>query len=236
MASVTLQTLIERAKAASDVQDDFVTPTQWIRWANVERLKLENTLVRAGYLLRENTITVTATGATSYTFAEPMAVIAAYELDSSNRYRRLRPADMIDGAGHVDENVSQGPALTYRCIQVNDGTVAVQFWPNPQSGTYKFTVVTYPVEMTAVTDTVNYPPGFEERIVLGMARRALAKEETVNPVLERHMGEVDQFIEEVAWSRQFAAHQQVRNVDRVERGWGWSKYPVVPDRNHWYIF
>lgn len=236
MAAVTLQTLIDRAKAASDVQDEFVSQVEWTTWANTEVLLLENFLLRVGYVLRENTVSITATGATSYSLTQdPMAVLAVYEVKDS-RWRRLRPGDLVDGPGGID-TVTTGAAQQYRFIQDATGVLQLLLWPNAASGSYKVRVVTAPTALASLSSSVNYPAGFEERIVLGMARRALAKEETVNTVLEQHLREIEQHIEEVAVNRVFSAHQAIRNTDHIERAWGWSSsMPGMPYPAHWYIF
>ena len=237
MPAVTAQELIDRAKAASDVQDDFVTTTQWLKWADIEQTLLDAFLLRHGYVLREDQEIITSTGATpgQYTlvdFPDPLAILGVYQF-SNGRFRRLRPSDLMDGAGHIDW-VTTGSAQVYRLFQ-NSDALTLELWPAPPAGElYYLRLVNGPeLPITALDDEVNYPAGFDERIVLGMARRALAKEETVNPVLETHLREIERHIEEVAANRAFAAHQQIRNVDRVERGW--QTYPMIPDASWWYI-
>jgi hypothetical protein len=91
-------------------------------------------------------------------------------------------------------------------------------------------VLRQPDELTADTDEVTYPMGFEERVVLGMARRALSKEETINPGIEAEIQRIEQHIDEVAWNRLYAG-AQIRNVDRVERGWHTTMH--IPTRDYW---
>lgn len=234
MASYAVSELIERAQAAADMHDNFVTPTQWLRWFNVENRALALYIARSGYVLKEGRedlvggTTINASGEAS--ISEPLAVLGVYHLDSG-RYRRLRHSDNMDGAGFID-TVTTGDARYFRVFQNTNGEVTLQFWPIPTSGIYLVFIIEIPVAVTLVTDTVNYPPGFEERIVLGMARRALAKEESDTREMQRQILETDKYIESVCWDRVMAGHQQIRNVDKVERGW--TNTPQVPSREFWH--
>jgi len=231
MPAVAVSSLITRARGAADMQDDFVDTALWLAWANLERVMLENVIARSGYILKEERTDITATGASEYNVADPVAIIAVYEF-ANGRYRRLRPSDIMDGAGRLT-TTAVGPASTYRVYQNTNGNVSIEFFPNPASGTYKVYAIGQPALFTLTTDTCNYPMGWEDYIVYGMAQRALAKEETVNPALERKRQEIEAHIGQTAWHRQFAAHQQVRNVDKVERGW--LMYPIMPSAESWYF-
>jgi hypothetical protein len=221
MPAVTVQELIDRAKAAADMHDDFVTDAQWILWANIENQKLWSFVARCGYVIREDREDIPATGATQYTFNEPAAILGVYELVGS-RYRRIRHSDAQDGAGYINTGTN-GQATMFRVFQNTNGQVSLQLWPVPTSGEYKVYVIPQADTLDATSDSVNYPMGWEEYIVLGMAKRALAKEETRNPMVDAEHDDISRHIESTAWERLFGAHKSIRNVDRVERGW--SNYP-----------
>jgi hypothetical protein len=229
MASTTVTEIIERAQAAADMHDNFVTSTQWLRWLNVEYRALALFILRSGYVFTENTETITANGSLTYEFNEPLVILGVYEY-KDQRYRRIEHSDMMDGAGNIDE-VTTGPARFFRVYQAASGKVGMQLWPIPQSGTYKVRKVVIPVAVT-LTDSIELPAGFEERLVLGLARRALAKEESSTAEISRQVDEADRYIEEMCFDRVMAAHQSVRNVDKVERGW--FPYPQYPTRERWY--
>ncbi len=235
MASVTVVEIIERAKAAADMTDNFVTSTQWLRWLNVENRRLEAFIARTGYVLHEKTQVITADGSQGYSISpEPMVILGVYEY-KSNRLRRLKHSDLMDGAGLTDLNVV-GPAQTFRFAQTDDdvdtgeGNLNLFFFPAPAEGTYLFQYIAIP-ETLAIDGIVSYPANIEERLVLGLARRALAKEESATSELTRQITEQDQYIEEFCFDRLFGAHQQIRNVDRVERGW--LPYPQIPTSQFW---
>jgi hypothetical protein len=230
VATFTIQKLIDRAMTAADMHDDFVLPAQWLEWVNVERDYLEQFIAQAGYVLAETVVSVTADGSASYTISpEPLAVLAVYE-EVEGRYRRLRSDDIFDGqAGRF--TADSGQARKFR-IKQGTNQVELHLYPKPSSGTYKVITIAAPTEVTTVADTVSYPLSWEEHIVLGLARRALAKEETVNPTLSTDQGKIESHIEETAWNRMYASSgARVRNVDRVERQW--FDALEVPTRDYW---
>ncbi len=240
MPAVSVNTIIARAKDAADMADNFVTPTTWLRWFNLERWKLDVFIARSGYVLKQSASTISANGSTAYDIADALVILGVYELRSDNTFRRLKHSDSLDGAGHIDFVAgasASGPATTF-AIHARPGAstaVSVALYPIPTSGTYQ---VFYIVEATAVaitdnldTTVIHYPMGWEERIVLGMARRALAKEESPTGEIAQQIREIDSFIETAAFDRVFGAHQTVRNVDKVERGWSSQ---TTPNPSEWW--
>lgn len=232
MPTIQVTEILERAKSASDMRDNFVTTTEWLRWLNVEYKMLENYILRHGYALRESREDITANGAESYDIEDPMVVLGVYELMSSGRQRRLRHSDVMDGAGHVYFSTAgpTGSASTFNIIQAGDNEVKIRFHPRPASGTYQVYIISEPVAL-AIDDEVQYPAGLEERLVLGLARRAVAKEEGDTRELSRQIREFDAHIESFCFDRVMAGHQQVRNVDKVERGW--ADRAGTPDPADW---
>jgi hypothetical protein len=217
MAITSVQELIERARSAADMSDNFVTQAEWIRWANVENRKLAAFIARTGWVLQEDVHDVVADGSAVYSVPEVMAILGVYEM-SGGRYRRLRHSDIMDGAGRIAEDI-RGTAMRWRVTQNAAGTLDLHLHPRPSSGTYRVVFVPQPAPLTSEADTVNYPMNWEEYVVYGMAKRALAKEETTNPRLESEADDVSRHIEQTCWDRLMGAHQKIRNVDRVERGW-----------------
>ncbi len=82
--------------------------------------------------------------------------------------------------------------------------------------------------------SVNYPLGFEERVVLGLARRALAREESDAREIIAQIRECESTIEEAVSDRVFAQHSAVRNVDSDVRGWRRSVH--YPDPASWWFY
>lgn len=217
MPTFTAQQLIDRAKAAADMHDDFVTPEQWLAWLRVEVVDLELFIARQGYVLRETMFPITANGAETYSIPGVMAIVGVYH-DDNGHLRRLRSADPFTRMRQIGTPaLYKGPAREfYAAAGANDG-ISLSFYPRPDTGNYVVWYIAHPEGPDAVNDTVTYPLGWEERIVLRLAKRALAKEETANRHINEHLIEVDRHIEEAVWSRLLAQNPAVRNVDKVER-------------------
>lgn len=234
MPTFTVLELVDRAKAAADMLDDFVTPAQWEAWVAVERMSLERLIMQAGYVLTEAVVTINANGATSYPLTgggDLLAILAVYEV-VDGRYRRIRSDDIFDGKAGRD-TADTGFASRFRVKQGAPGELEIAFYPRPTTGTFHVVYIPAP-EAAGLNDPVSYPLGWEERIVLGLARRALAKEETVNPSIEAEIRRIEEHIEETAWNRMYASSgARVRNVDKVERNWFDS--PEVPARDYWVL-
>lgn len=231
MPTFTVQKLVDRARAAADMYDDFVTQTQWIDWVNVERDLLERHIAKSGYVLAETVQTITANGAASYAITpEPYAILAVYE-EVDGRYRRLRGDDIFDGtAGRYTADTGQ--ARKFRVKRTSGGSLELHLYPKPTSGTYKIVMIAVPAPVSSLAATVFYPMSWEERIVQGLASNALGKEETVNPKVEKAKGEIESHIEQTAWDLMYAhSGARVRNVDKVERQW--FDTLEVPTRDYW---
>lgn len=232
MPSFTVQKLIDRAMTAADMHDDFVTPSQWIDWLNVEIALFDSLIAKAGYVLKLSTLTITADGSASYPLTpEPVALLAVYH-EVDGRYRRLRTDDIFDG--YAGRWTNDGDARTFQVTQ-GENQLELSLHPVPKSGTYKVLVIPATAAVADVDDTVAYPLGWEEWLVAQLALRALGKEETVNPTLSAAISRVESLVEQAAWNRMFAASgARVRNVDQVERHW--FKSLAVPSRDYWVFF
>lgn len=242
MPDVTTQELMERAQAAADMHDGFVTPTQWMHWATQENYALEVLLARSGYVLREDVRTFVATGARSYQvpvdntqYPGALAIIAVYRVLPGGSLRRLSARDPLGRARQPLSAIAGFPTTNgdatewyARSAQGGGGAnVEIFLYPVPTSGTYQVYFIPHPPKLVlsgAVAGvssvTVSYPLGWDERVVLGMARRARQREETDTTQIERALNRTESDIEAAVWSRQLANSPAVRNVDGVERGWG----------------
>jgi hypothetical protein len=67
--------------------------------------------------------------------------------------------------------------------------------------------------------------GWEEYIVLYMARKALEKEESDSGPIQRQMAEMRAEIEEAAWTHVMSEVPAVRNSDRT--------HDYMPSREYW---
>lgn len=231
MAVITVQEIVDRARSAADMQSsNFVSETEWIRWFNVENKRLQLLIAKAGWVVKYQSYFITADGTNpaSYAVTEPMIVLGVWEM-KDNGYRRLKPADGLDVG--FPGSLTTGDAKYFAVASGTGGNAFVTLFPAPLSGTYLVLTVREPPLVTTMADTVEYPGGWEDYIVYGLARRALSKEESPTSHVDALYSEAERHVNEMCWDRTMAAHQTVRNVDKLERGW--TDVPTVPSREEW---
>lgn len=238
MPTTTVATLIDRAKTASDMRDNFVTPTQWEYWASQERLALDHFLARSGWTLplSEFNITVTGSEGGSYTVNPTggvMAIVCVLQYDSSGRLRLLEHQDAVTFLRRLPGTNAVGHGRYYRVTNSGDSLV-LNIFPEPAAAeTYRVVYIAHPKKLkisapgTWEEASVSYPMGWEERIVLGMARRALIKEESDTRSIDTEIALWESRIEEAAWDRVLTSSPAVRNIDTQHYGWS-DRYSVPP--------
>jgi len=182
----------------------------------------------------------------------PLAVMAVHEV-SSQGVRKLKYDDAISffrqTVGAVASGLSiaytaappaKGHAKEYRIVWDGGSLPQINFYPEPEIGQYYQTMyIAGTPKLTlsgslpddGTTNVVNYPQSWEERIVLGMAKRALIREESDITGVDKLIGEINQEIEEHCHSRQIAETPHIRNIDYEERGWTdkltWPRAPAA---------
>lgn len=227
MGSVDVSELITRAQQAADMEDDFISQSTWLYWANVEHKKLWIKLARSGFPIGYNETPITITGALQYNTDESLAIIGMRGITRSGRYFRVPIVHPINMTG-INSTVT---GRAQQCMISHDpgnvgNEIVIRFWPTPQPNTdfYTLATIVYPKTLVLDTpsgdesDTVNFPNGWEERIVLGMARRALGKEETINPAIEAEIREVDNDIENSVRSYLLVDNATVHDVNEPTPG------------------
>lgn len=217
----------------ANMHDSFVTEPEWLQWLNTEIRALDLLCARAGYVLPSATSTVVSTAPYTITVTgELLAVLGVWEVVDT-RYRRLalqNPIDFVQQDGTT--GLVTGPALKYSATRVaasDSHTIAL--WPRPTSGTYIALTLPISTLATDLSTSLWYPLGFEEYLVLKLARRALIKENSEVTSVESLLREQMQMIEEACWSRQLGEAPSVRNTDDVNRHW--DTYPVWPSADRW---
>lgn len=234
MPVTTVSDLIDRAKAVSDMRDNFVTPTQWLAWASQERLALDLFLARSGWTLPFAEFNITITGSEGGVYnVNPtggvMAIVCVLQYDSNGRVRPLEHENAVE----FNRTAKSGSAAFYRTSWSGDNLV-LNLWPTPQVGeTYRVVYIPHPKKLVLSSPgaweeiSVAYPMGWEERIILGMARRALIKEESSTSSVDSEIALWDQRIEEAAWSRVLSSAPTVRNTDPTHYAWT-DRYSFPP--------
>lgn len=237
MPTILTAELVERAKAAADMHDNFVTLRQWLTWASLERMALDLLIARAGWTQAFATTTITVDGSedgefTPDTTSGIMAIVAIHQV-SPQGTRLLRTADPATFLRTLPGGEQRGNATHFRARQDED-TLILNFFPEPAAGeTYLVTYIPHPRRLTTADEvgydtSVSYPMGWEERIVLGMARRALEKEESDSTGIRLQITEMERQIEELIQSR--AGATSIINMDQVNYGWcDRVSYPPILD-------
>lgn len=243
MPAVTTSVLVTRAKVIADMHDNFVTPAEWMYWATQERLSLDYLMARSGWVHNATQVSITATGSGDYSVGStvPLAVLCVHE-SSTQGFRRLRYNNTVDFKRQaVGGTVVNGAAVEYslKLDLSTTGVLKINFFPEPTSGTYVVTVIAAnnPLALTAATgyDTsVVYPQGWEERIVLGMARRALVKEESETSALSAMIKDIEDQVERAVWNMVTSEAPTVRNGD--VQNYGWDRDIYYPPSVQWRWF
>ncbi len=218
------------------MHDGFISPVQWYYWMNKENYALALFIARAGWVENIQTLTITPTGTENGKFILnlpniPLAIVAIHEvgtnlqgvrlLKNSNAVEFLRqlPGSTVNPFGHSKE---------YRVIWDQDNDqYFINFFPEPSLSTqYMVSYIPAPKKLVQTVNdatkealSVTYPLGWEERVVLGMAREALDKEESDTVRIEKKLKDMESRIEEFCWSRILSAVPTIRNSDQDERGW-----------------
>jgi hypothetical protein len=171
-----------------------------------------------------------------------MAIIGVWEVNTSGMTRRLKRSDEISFLRQVpgSTNLPTGHSQEYRIFYSQGfNSLNLNFYPEPSVGeTYMFSYIQAPLKLavniltTDQEDYVTYPMGWEERIVLGMAKRALIREESDTTAIEREIAEIDRRIEEHIWDTQLAETAVIRNVDRET--YGWNQKIIFPQPTYWW--
>lgn len=243
---ITTRELVDAAAAAADMTDNYITPAQWMRFASQEHLTLALLLARSGWTqnVLSTTITVAGTEAGVYNLTVTPLALVAVHIVRSGRVREVHFNNAIDflrqspGTSGV-----HGDPTEYRVLwdQAND-RLSLGFYPEPSTGTtLSVSYIPEPLRLTldaspasGYANSVKYPMGWEERIWLGMARRALAKEDTDTTEIRRLIAECESGIEEAVFDRVLGSSPTVRNLDLSRRGW--DKTVAYPAPSNWWFF
>lgn len=209
MSTITVTELITRAALAADMHGNFTTSPAWVYWANVENKELAVRLVRLGFPYGLTTHNITPDGSADYLLTEPLAIVGVYRTTSNGSFVKLSYRSPTD---KIPSN-SNGNPTTFTMKYDPTAGAYLQFFPVPQTGNDAIVVeyIPHPNTLTAAS-SVYFPLNWEERVVLGMARRALTREETINPGIERLIQEIDSHIETSAYDYMIAQNNVVGRV------------------------
>lgn len=225
--AVTVAELVSRVREYADARDDgddpYISDAAIVTWLNQENRRLIRRLTRLRY----------AHGPTSTSFSTSTTisagVVAILSVTETQGTLSCKVPRLVDNA---QVTATDGRFWTVSRSATGGLTVTVG-----KSGTYTVSYVPIPAVLVlsapgaGQADSVYYPPGWEEVLVLGAALRAKAKEgaDTESPLLRQlYQDEWEDIEVEAAMSDQ---EPVVINQDQIYRlGWaGTNGYQTTLD-------
>jgi hypothetical protein len=201
--------LIARARVYcdDDVADTegWISPAVWLTIFNVERSAQYRRWVRAGLVTPATTDTTLAGAAVPGVLA---VVGVAEDLGSGTPPRVLTPSQSAFGRNW--SNLT-GKAMSWSASGAADA-VTITLDPTDASGTYFIRYVPTVAYATDATAAVDIPYGTDERLVLGMARRAHLKDSAASRQLQGLILEADADLQFTAFGRLAHDAPRVRRV------------------------
>lgn len=220
MATVNVSELVERAAIAADMHDNFVDNPAWLYWANIEYKQLLVRLVRSGFPWNITNVAIVTDGTQTFSISEPLAVLGVYEQLTDGTQRRVKYKSHVNKIG-VSQTTGAADEFTLNYSPTTN-ELLVTFYPAPPSGTnYSVHTIPYPSKLVlsspgaGETTSINLPLNWDERIVLGMARRALAREETSSSTLESLIRDIDNHIDNAVYDYLLVQNNTVHSVEDV---------------------
>lgn len=185
LTGVTWQSLIDRARVyIADDHDDrkgFLTIDKWMALANVEYQSLRRHWTRMG-LVRPPLVTTTFTGPT-VTLSGVEAIAGVAQPNWGQYPRELKYERVLWGTTQTSQ------ACTW-CAEGTGGDVTISVYPQDTAEYQVKWVQAIPVA-TDPESLVELPHGGDERLVLGLAKRALVKDSSRSAPLEELIAQQD---------------------------------------------
>lgn len=246
----TWRELTDRARVYVDddhqEQQGWITDAKWLELAKVEYRILYRKWLRLGLVRPAPTDT---SFSSAYNIALPtaadisagrlgvLAVVGVAE-NMTSYMRMLAPAQAARGAYPywvASGEVNQGKSITWAGTGPAD-EVTVELSPRDTGSTYVVRWIPVPTMPTSLDSTVQLPFGTDERLVLGLARRAHLKDSGASALLEKLIVEADAELQFAAHGRLDNQAPRVRRVrpDFHRRRWpqlSTSEFPTDP--NYW---
>lgn len=239
--------LIARAKVYCDddhnATDGWIKKADWLTLANVEYAQLYRKWVRMGLVRPKPTdtnFTVDATGVATSSLSGVLAIVGVGE-DLGQYVRVLQPAQGALG----DDPFWKGSTPYTSKAQAwaahgSADALTLELDTADTATTYTVRWVPTVAYQTALVDgtsgqptTIDLPYGGDERLVLGIARRALVKESALSRQLDTLMLEADAEMTFTAWGR-VPGGPRVRRVQKPVRQFPgrFSSFPT--DQRLWF--
>lgn len=173
--AVTWTELEARIRQRSDneyASGNFVEPSELLILANVARKQLFGMLVEAGlHSVAETEYTIPVDGSLNYALPDDcFAVSGVFRVESESylplrrHSQRIHPRDSVESV-----------ATSYRNHGMLENAV-LELNPRVDSGTYIMRYIGVPTDLAVGADTMDGVLGWEEWVVLDVARKVLTKE------------------------------------------------------------
>lgn len=213
MASVTLTTLISRARSRADMPStSFVTDSEVTAWLNEGHQALHEKLIEAygeHYVFSTSALTTIA-GTIDYSLPSDFFKLYGVDLTYGGRSRSLKPYPFNERNFFKNQNTTWYNIPRYALLGSN-----IRFQPDPgnTSGTLNYAPVAS--TLSSGSDTVNYPNGWEKYIVVYAAIRMLNKEESNSNDLRDELDRFDKELRDIVESRDSGLPKQVTDMEAV---------------------
>ena len=209
--AVLVSELITRIKQRTNneyTSGEFVSESELIQLIRTKHEELYGYLVRYGIHQLEDTQTITANGAATYSLdSDFYSVLGVYRADGDRRLPLKRHDHYT-----MPVTTSTGDAVSYRIMNG-----AVQFYPVPTSGTYSVVYIpkaeaTDGSAVAATTDSIEGVNGWEEYIVIACSIAVKQKEEMPTEDLKEDLRVILDRIKSEAASLELSESWMVRDV------------------------
>lgn len=183
--------ILEAKTLVDDDHEDesgWIHDDRWLRWLNWAVTSLSRRSVKMG-VIRPPILETTFTGHTT-TINGAMAIVSV-SCDTGGP-RILKPAQSEYGSTpyYPGSGYSVGESTTWAAYAAGDN-FTIELYPRDTARTYRVRYVPHVAYLTAITQLVQVPQGFERRLIYEMARHALIKESGRNGPLMELIKEAD---------------------------------------------
>lgn len=222
------QELIDRARVyVGDDHNDtggYIAPTKWLTFGNVELAQLRKRWIRMGLISEKPTDTSFAGNTT--TINGVLCLIGVAQDLGAGRMRVLEPAQSRYGRAPFWTRIDANPAQWWQATGPADNLL-IELEPRDTTGTYVVRWLPTLAYATDATTTVDLPYGGDERLVLGIAKRANVKDSHNSLLLADLIKDADAELNFTAFGRANNDGPRVRTARSTPRFTGFSTDPSL---------
>ncbi len=232
----TWNEIIDRARTYCDddhnEEKGWIAPARWMTMAQVEYAQLYRRWIRMALIAPEPVDAAVLDGAGDPAVLENvLAILGVAEITGSlaagtDQYRVLEPLQQNYGRKPFRSGVS-GTAAAWEAFGTGDA-ITVKLYPPDAALTYVTRYLVRPAYETDPAEEVDLPYGGDERLALGLARRAHLKDSTASSLLNGLIGEADAELNFTAFG--MGGGQKIMAVASTPR----NEFPRHPSMWRWF--